>query len=36
MSLTDTEIWDLADRMEVPLVFCGFKDELKGKKLQYN
>jgi hypothetical protein len=36
MSLTDTEIFDLADRMEVPLVFCGFKDELKSKKLQYN
>jgi len=36
MSLTDTQIWDLADRMEVPLVFCGFKDELNKKKLQYN
>lgn len=36
MSLTDTQIWDLAKRMNVPLVFCGFKDELKGKKLQYN
>lgn len=36
MSLTDTQIWDLAKRMEVPLVFCGFKDELLGKKLKYN
>jgi hypothetical protein len=36
MSLSDTELWDLADRMNVPLTFVGFKDELKGKKLQYN
>ena len=36
MSLTDTQIWDLAKRMNVPLVFVGFKDELKKKKLQYN
>ena len=36
MSLTDTEIWDLAEKMDVPLVFCGFKDELNKKKLQYN
>lgn len=36
MSLTDTEIWDLAEKMDVPLVFCGFKDELEKKKLQYN
>ena len=36
MSLTDTQIWDLADRMNVPLVFCGFKDELKNEKIQYN
>ena len=38
MSLTDTQIWDLAKRMNVPLVFCGFKDELKGnkRKLKYN
>ena len=33
--LTDTQIWDLADRMAIPLVFCDFKDKLKGKKLQY-
>lgn len=36
MSLTDTEVWDLADKMDVPLVFCGFKTELENKKLQYN
>ena len=36
MSLTDTEIFDLAKKMDVPLVFCGFKDELETKKLQYN
>jgi len=36
MSLTDTQIWDLARRMDVPLVFCGFKDELKEEILQYN
>ena len=36
MSLTDSQIWDLAERMDIPLVFVGFKDELKGKKLQYN
>jgi len=35
MSLTDIQIRDLAKRMNVPLVFCGFKDELKGK-LKYN
>jgi hypothetical protein len=34
--LTDTQIWDLAERMDVPLVFCDFKDRLKKKKLQYN
>jgi len=36
MSLTDVQIRDLARRMNVPLVFCGFKDELKEEKLQYN
>jgi hypothetical protein len=35
MSLTDIQIKDLAKRMKVPLVFCGFKTELEGKKLQY-
>ena len=34
--LTDTDIWSLADRMSIPLVFCDFKDKLKNKKLQYN
>ena len=36
MSLTDTQIWDLAKRMSVPLVFCGFKTELADQRLQYN
>jgi hypothetical protein len=36
MSLTDTQIKDLAKRMRVPLCFIGFKDELKGQKLKYN
>ena len=36
MSLSDTQIWDLAKRMDVPLVFCGFKDELNEEKLQHN
>jgi len=36
MSLSDTEIWTLAEKMDVPLVFAGFKDQLKRKKLQYN
>lgn len=35
MSLTDTQIRELAERMEVPLVFCDFKDNLQGK-LKYN
>jgi hypothetical protein len=34
--LTDTQVWDLAERMKVPLVFCDFKDRLAKKKLQYN
>jgi len=34
--LTDTQIWDLAERMDVPLAFCDFKDRLAKKKLQYN
>jgi hypothetical protein len=34
--LSDTQIWDLAERMNVPLVFCNFKDKLTRKKLQYN
>ena len=36
MSLSDTQIWDLAKKMKIPLVFCDFKDKLKGKKLQHN
>ena len=36
MSLTDTQIKDLAKRMRVPLTFIGFKDELKGRKIKYN
>jgi hypothetical protein len=35
MSLTDLQIKDLAQKMNVPLVFCDFKDQLKGK-LKYN
>jgi hypothetical protein len=36
MSLTDTQIWDLAKKMSVPLVFCDFKDNLAKTKLKYN
>lgn len=36
MSLTDTQIYDLAKRMDVPLVFCNFKDRLKKMKLKFN
>jgi len=36
MSLTDTQLEDLAERMNVPLIFVGFKDELKTRKLRYN
>ena len=36
MALTDIQIEDLAERMKVPLIFCGFKDELSGRKLRYN
>jgi hypothetical protein len=36
MSLTDTQIFTLANKMDIPLVFCGFKDELKSEKLKYN
>jgi len=34
--LTDKDLWSLADRMAVPLVFCDFKDNLKKTKLQHN
>lgn len=33
--LTNDDIWGLAKRMDVPLVFCDFKDQLKKTKLQY-
>ena len=36
MSLTDTQIWDLAKKMSVPLVFCDFKDNLAKHHLKYN
>ena len=37
MSLTDTQIWDLAKRMNIPLVFCDFKDNLPlTGDLKYN
>jgi len=36
MALSDTEIYDLAERMSVPLVFCNFKTRLKGKKVKFN
>jgi hypothetical protein len=34
--LDESQIKDLAKRMDVPLVFCDFKDGLKKTKLQYN
>ena len=38
MSLTDIQLEDLAKRMNVPLFFVGFKDQLEGKRkrIQYN
>jgi len=36
MSLTNTQVWELAEKMRVPLCFCDFKSKLKNKKLQYN
>jgi len=36
MSLTDTQIWDLAKKMKIPLVYCDFKDKLKKERLKYN
>ena len=36
MSLTNDQIFDLAKRMSIPLVFCDFKDQLATEKLQYN
>jgi hypothetical protein len=34
--LTDTDIKEIAVKMNVPLTFCGFKDRLKKKPLEYN
>ena len=34
--LTDTQLWDLADRMNIPLCFVGFKSQLKDETLEYN
>jgi len=34
--LTDIQIWSLAKKMNVPLVFCDFKSKLTKTKLQYN
>jgi hypothetical protein len=36
MALSDSDIFDLAKRMEIDLIFCDFKDNLKDHKLQYN
>lgn len=36
MALSDTQVFELAKRMDVPLVFCDFKDNLKKNKLRYN
>lgn len=36
MSLTDVQLWGLAKKMSVPLVFCDFKDKLEDEKLEYN
>jgi hypothetical protein len=34
--LSDTDIWNLAERMAIPLTFCDFKDKLKDEMLEYN
>ena len=34
--LTNSQIEDLAQRMNIPLAFVGFKDQLKEERLQYN
>ena len=34
--LTGDQVEDLAVKMDIPLVFVGFKDELATHKLQYN
>jgi hypothetical protein len=35
MALSDKQIYDLAGRMSVPLVFCNFKDRLKKAKFKF-
>jgi hypothetical protein len=35
-SLSNTQIEDLAKRMNIPLAFCDFKDLLKYEKLKHN
>jgi len=34
--LNNTQLWDLAGRMNIPVTFVGFKDQLKDEILQYN
>ncbi len=34
--LSNHQIWDLAGRMNIPLAFVGFKDQLKDETLEYN
>ena len=34
--LNNTQLWDLAGRMNIPLTFVGFKDQLKDEILEYN
>lgn len=36
MALSNFQIEELAKRMDIPLVFCGFKTDLANEKLQYN
>ena len=36
MALSDTQVFHLAKRMNVPLIFCDFKTNLHEHKLQYN
>ena len=32
MALSDRQVFELAKRMDVPLVFCDFKDNLRTKR----
>jgi len=34
--LSNHQLWDLAGRMNIPLTFVGFKDQLKDEILEYN